>query len=151
VSSSAHPLILTVSLIVAAVGAVLSTRDYRRKSRLLDTQFAEMMRALEEVAKLPSVPGSQRFRSDPAMRSQVQQQLADLTQRARTDRTARLALGQLVADELVLLDQRAAVLAGVPEQSQEDRDELAAIPATRVALEALLATVKSPPRGAGIR
>jgi hypothetical protein len=129
---------LIVSLLGAAVVAIVSTLDYRKKSRWFAERHAELDRLESELEKIPPVPGSQRFRADPALQTEFKARMSDLIQKAPKDRAARLALEQLVMDELVVLAQREELLTELAEPSGADRDELAAIPAQRKGLNDLL-------------
>jgi hypothetical protein len=118
--------------------AIVATLDYRKKARWFAERHAELDRLVAELEKIPPIPGSQRFRSDPALRAEFKSRVLELANRPPTDRVARLALEQLLTDELVVLAQREEVLKELAEPTKADEDELAIIPAQRKTLEELL-------------
>jgi biopolymer transport protein ExbB/TolQ len=128
---------VTVSLILAIVLAMVATANYRKKARWFAERHAELDRLEAELEKIPPIPGSQRFRSDPALKADFKRRVLELVNRPPTDRAARLALEQLLTDELLVLAQREEVLKELAEPTKADRDELAMIPAQRNALEEL--------------
>jgi hypothetical protein len=136
-SSANNSFVLLLSLLGAAAVAIVSTLDYRKKSRWFAERNAELDRLESELEKMPRVPGSQRFRADPALQAELKGRLADLIRRAPGDRAARLALEQLLMDELVILAQREELLTELPEPTRADNDELATISAQRKRLNDL--------------
>jgi hypothetical protein len=133
-SSASSSFVLLLSLLGAAAVAIVSTLDYRKKSRWFAERNAELDRLESELEKMPRVPGSQRFRADPALQAELKGRVADLIRMAPRDRAARLALEQLLMDELVILAQREELLTELAEPTRADSDELASISAQRKAL-----------------
>lgn len=129
---------VTGSLILAIVVALVGTLDYRRRARWFAKRHGELDRLEAELENMPPIPGSQRFRSDHALKAEFESRVVELVNRPPTDRAARLALEQLLTDELVVLAQREEVLRDLAEPTKADKDELAVIPAQRKMLGELL-------------